>query len=154
MSSQSAVMSSPLSQTAATKEFAQTCTQLYQLAVDPQHQPVMTGMKSQALLLLLQGYAEAVSWLLQQGADANSPNQGGSTPLHSAAGHGQATAAEMLLYMGCANGSLLDMSSESPRTLALSLGHGNIACQIDLAQHVSICKYCEHDKYMSVSVDT
>ncbi|KAA6428792.1 MAG: hypothetical protein FRX49_01667, partial [Trebouxia sp. A1-2] len=83
------------------------------------------------------GYTEALGWLLQQGADADSPNQGGSTSLHSAAGHGQATAAEMLLYMGCANGSLLDMSSESPRSLALSLGHANIARQIDLAQHVN-----------------
>lgn len=111
----------------------------------------MTGEPSQGLLLMLQGYTEAVGWLLQQGADANSPNQGGSTPLHSAAGHGQATAAEMLMYMGCANGSLLDMSSESPRSLALSLGHANIARQIDLAQHVSICKYCKQDKCLSVS---
>lgn len=113
----------------------------------------MAGVPSQAFLLMLQGYTEAVSWLLQQGADANSSNQGGSTPLHSAAGHGQATAAEMLVYMGCANGSLLDMSSESPRSLALSLGHANIARQIDLAQHVSICKYCRQGKYLTVFIE-
>ncbi len=112
----------------------------------------MTGAPPQGLLLMLQGYTEAVGWLLQQGADANSPNQGGSTPLHSAAGHGQATAAEMLLYMGCASGSLLDMSSQSPRSLALSLGHANIARQIDLAQHVSICKYRKQDKYLRLSM--
>ena len=87
---------------------------------------------------MLQGYTEAVAWLLQQGADANSPNQGGSTPLHSAAGHGQAAAAEMLLLMGHANGLVLDITNESPRSLAMSLGHAGIAHQIDLAHAVSL----------------
>lgn len=86
---------------------------------------------------MLQGYTGAVAWLLHQGADANSPNQGGSTPLHSAAGHGQAAAAEMLMYMGLADALRVEMCGETPKSLALSLGHAGLARQIDLGQHVS-----------------
>lgn len=86
---------------------------------------------------MLQGYTEAVTWLLQEGANANSPNQGGSTPLHSAAEHGQAAAAKMLLHMGLADDLIVDTNGDTPKSLALSLGHAGMAQQIGLAQHVS-----------------
>ena len=77
-----------------------------------------------------------MQWLLHQGADANCPNQGGSTPLHSAVSHGQSTAAELLVYKGRADPHAEDECGDSPLSLALSLGHRAVASHLALAHKV------------------
>ena len=85
----------------------------------------------------VQGYSSAVTWLLQQGADANCRNQGGSTPLHSAMSHGQADAVKLLLYMGRADVFAQDECGDTPMGLAQSQGHTALAQTLQTAQYVS-----------------
>lgn len=86
---------------------------------------------------VLQGYSDSVTWLLQQGADANCSNQGGSTPLHSAVSHGQANAMQLLVYMGLADTLAEDECGETPMGLAQSQGHTGLAQTLETAQYVS-----------------
>ena len=85
----------------------------------------------------MQGFRDIVTWLLEQGADANCPNQGGSTPLHSAVNHGQTAAAEVLVYMGQAVVFTEDDCGDTPMGLALSKGHTALTRQLEIAQYVS-----------------
>ena len=94
----------------------------------------------------VQGYSDAVTWLLQQGADANCSNQGGSTPLHSAVSHGQADAVKLLVYMGLADVLAQDECGDTPMGLAQSQGHTALAQTLETAQYVScVClSLCPH----------
>lgn len=87
---------------------------------------------------MVQGYKDTVTWLLEQGADADCPNQGGSTPLHSAVNHGQTAAAEVLVYMGQAAVFAEDDCGDTPMALALSKGHTALIQQLETAQYVSL----------------
>ena len=89
------------------------------------------------VVLLVQGCCGAVTWLLQQGADANCSNQGGSTPLHSAVSHGQADAAKLLVYMGLADVLAEDDCGDTPLGLARSQGHTALAQTLETVQYVS-----------------
>ena len=55
--------------------------------------------------------------------------------MHSAAGHGQAAAAAMLMYVGLADETMTDMSGETARDLAVLAG---VAPQLDLARKVAL----------------
>ena len=99
------------------------------------------------VVLPLQGYTDAVKWLLQQGADATCHNEGGSTPLHSAVSHGQSMAAELLVYMGWADPLAQDAYGDTPQSLAGSLGHASIAQLFAAAHDVrSLC--CKLDAFI------
>lgn len=86
------------------------------------------------------GYKDTVTWLLEQGADADCPNQGGSTPLHSAVNHGQTAAAEVLVYMGQAAVFAEDDCGDTPMALALSKGHTALIQQLETAQYVNLLR--------------
>ena len=69
--------------------------------------------------------AEVCKVLLQNGADKDPRGNGGRTPLHQAAFHGEAEVCKVLLQKG-ADKNLRDDDGRTPLDCARQVGHQNV----------------------------
>jgi hypothetical protein len=101
---------------------------------------VCTVLTALSPLLLLQalhwcaakGHVRCLEWLLQQGALQVSTllNQADATALHTAAEHGQAACAQLLVLRGGADVQQLDGLGQSAVQAAAGVGHTALAQQL------------------------
>ena len=74
---------------------------------------------------------DAVRWLVaREGADVNVRNNGGGTPLHSAAAHARAQVASLLLEAG-ADVCAMDENGDTPRDAASRRGYRTVEAVLD-----------------------
>ena len=74
---------------------------------------------------------DAVRWLVaREGADVNGRNNGGGTPLHSAAAHARAVVASVLLEAGADVGAM-DENGDTPRDAASRRGYRTVEAVLD-----------------------
>lgn len=81
-------------------------------------------------LASIAGDLEALSFLVESGADVNQTGASGMTPLHYAAQQNQLKAAELLLKLG-ANPYMIDEAGEMPLEWAAALEHSKLCDLIE-----------------------
>jgi ankyrin repeat protein len=87
------------------------------MRVQPLHSAVANRDSAAALAL--------AELLLRHGADANARQEGGNTPLHEAAFHGEAALARLLLAYG-ADPAQANTEGQTPLSLAEKHGHAEV----------------------------
>ena len=84
--------------------------------------------------------------LIWYGANINSQNSGGNTPLHICCVHGQEAAAIVLLRRGV-NRDVLNKSNRSPSQVAMISGNKNIAKRIEQHDENEVVKFSDRPSY-------
>ncbi|KAI6652232.1 SH3 and multiple ankyrin repeat domains protein 3-like isoform X1 [Oopsacas minuta] len=92
------------------------------------------------------GLVDIMELLIWYGANVNSQNSGGNTPLHICGVHGQEAAAIVLLRRGV-NREILNYSNRTPYQVAIISGNKNVAKRIDQHDENEVVKFSDRPSY-------
>ena len=96
------------------------------------------------------GHIDTMTFLIEQGAPVDLPNNAGSTPLHAASANGQAMAVAVLVIAGGAEVRVKDSLGETPRDAAASKAMHDVVKSIDMSDRAKPLLLAENEQCWAV----